>query len=374
MTRTLPKFVTLAVLIGVVLFAAPAGVALAQGRRGKKTKRKKGSTSNRATLVLTSGKKRLVTIREATYKLIKFREKGASGTQEIKAERVREIRYRSAPPAYSSGRSQMRAGQYSKAAESFTKALGKTDSGSGPWLYAAYWLGKAQLLNKKFDEAGSAFKRVREKGPECFLLPAATYGLGQAEAGASAYTKATATFSKLDDGFGTYWRALCQIGIGDAYLLQKKGTPARKAYKMAESRGARFPEIRQRALVGVGKSYVLSKSWAKALSEFESIITTAGADPVVAGNAWVGKGDCLMAKAQEKGSGDGAYKSLLKEALIAYLTCTVRFAGIPEAYPKALFQAGAIYEKLGKAKQAVYQRNELKTRCPNTRWAKKLKK
>jgi tetratricopeptide (TPR) repeat protein len=370
--RTLSSFCVRSLVLTLVLVAF-GGVADAQGRRGKKSKKPKAKSTATATLVLQSGKKRTnVRIREAKYTVIKFREKGRSGIQEIKADTVREIRYKSAPPTYSSGRSQLRGSRYDDAAASFTKALSAAEAGSGPWLYASYYLGRAKLLGKDFEAAAKAFKRVLDKAPEDFLVPAATYGLGEALTGSGEYSKASATFSKLDDGFGNYWRAQCQIGIGDAALAQKKGTPARKAYKMAESRGAAFPEIRQRALVGVGKSYVLSKSWSKALEEFERIITQAGADPVVAGNAWVGKGDCLMAQSKEK-SGP-KQKSLIKEALIAYQTCTVRYAGIPEAYPKALYQSASIYAKLGLANMAKLQRAELKSRCPSSSWAGKLKK
>jgi tetratricopeptide (TPR) repeat protein len=368
--HTLYRTVVLALLV-----IALGGVADAQGRRGKKPKRgdKKASSSTRATLVLVTGKKRSnVRIREAKYTVIKFREKGRSGNQEIKAEKVLEIRYRDAPATYSSGRSQLRGSRYEDAATSFTKALSSAPSGSGPWLYASYYLGQAKLLAKDFEAAAKAFKRVLEKAPEDFLVPHATYGLGEALTGSGEFSKATSTFQKLDDGFGGFWGAQCQIGIGNAALAQNKGRDARAAYKMAESRGRSFPEIKQAALVGVGKSYVLSKAWGKALDEFERIITQSNADPVVAGNAWVGKGDCLMAQSAEK-SGP-KQKSLMKEALIAYQTCTVRYAGIPEAYPKALYQSASIYEKLGLANMAKLQKEELKSRCPGSSWAKKLQK
>jgi tetratricopeptide (TPR) repeat protein len=329
--RSLSRILRPAVVLTLLLVAF-AGVADAQGRRGKKPK--KGSTkrsSSRATLVFQDGKKRSVSIRDATYKMVKFREKGRSGTQEIRAEKILEIRYRSAPATYSTGRSQLRGGRYADAATSFTKALSEAEAGSGPWLYASHYLGKAKLLAKDFEAAAKAFKRVLEKAPEHFLVPAATYGLGEALTGSGEYSKAATTFATLDDGFGKFWGAQCQIGVGDAALAQKKGKAARGAYKIAGDRGQSFPKIKQAALVGVGKSYVLSKAWSKALSEFERIITQSNADPVVAGNAWVGKGDCLMAQSESK-SGP-KQKSLMKEALIAYLTCTVRYAGIPEAYP-----------------------------------------
>ena len=62
-----------------------------------------------------------------------------------------------------------------------------------------------------------------------------------------------------------------------------------------------------------------------------------------------------------------------EEALIAYQTCVVRFAGTPEAYPKALFQSAWLYEQLGLKDLALSMRDELKARCPSSPWTDKLK-
>jgi tetratricopeptide (TPR) repeat protein len=357
-----------ALLLGLVAFAPPAD---AQGRRrGKKDRGGSKGPSAKAVLELRDG--RLiegVTVREATSATIKYRDKRRA-VQETKAERVAWIRYTEPDPNYSSGMSQYRAGQYGKATSSFTKARGKSKEGEWGWVYATYGLGQAQLMDKKFDEAAKDFQRLLDKAPSDFLAPFAIYGLGEAQAGGGQHAKAIATFNKLNEKYGDYWRARCQIGIGEANLAKKDASGARKAFEFAKGRAGSFNELRQMAEVGVGKSYVLAKAWDRAIEFFDGIISQGGADPEVAGNAWVGKGDCLMAQAKAKGND----KKLLKEALIAYQTCSVRYAGIPEAYPKALYQSGVIYKKLGLDDLAKLQHQELKSRSPGSVWAGKVGK
>ncbi len=364
----------LAALLALVLIPGLGGVADAQGRRRKPKKDKGKRVSSAATLMLHSGRRRKnVNVREAGYKEIKYKERGRS-TSTIKGQDVASIVYTSPPAQYATGRSKFRAQQYALAAASFTKARAEAKADSWPWVHSTYWLGMCHLMNGAYDEAQTEFGKVISKAPEHFLAPAAIFGLGEAQSGAGAHSKAKKTFSKLDEAYGSYWRAKCQLGIGGAMLAKKDATEARKAFKFAEGRGSSYAEIRQAARVGEGKSYVLSKAWDRAVDIFKQTIQGAGVDPIVAGNAYVGMGDCLMGKARDKGSSDPNYKNLLKEALIAYQNCAVRYAGIPEAYPKALYQSASLYAKLGLDKMAQLQRDELKSRCPSSSWAEKLKK
>ncbi|RMG19020.1 MAG: hypothetical protein D6731_00705 [Planctomycetota bacterium] len=352
------------------------GPAQAQGRRrrgrgksGQRQKDKGPRVSSLATIYLRQGRPlRKVSVREAGHDVVKYKERGRS-TQEIKAERVREIRFLRAPGHYSSGLSKYRAGQFEKAAEAFALARSTAPEKSWVWPFSTYWLGQSKLMAGDAAGAAKEFQALLSKHAEHFLAPAALYGLGQAQSAQGKASQAEATFAKLDEGYGDYWRARAALGAGDAALAAKNATKARGHYQKAEGRASRYPEIRQAAQVGIGKSYVLSKAYDRAIEYFEGIINSSGSDPEVAAHAWVGKGDCLYAKAEAK-RGDPA---LLKQALIAYQTCSVRYAGVPEAYPKALYQAGRIYERLGLAKLAEAQRRELKTRCPSTSWAAKLK-
>ena len=47
---------------------------------------------------------------------------------------------------YHSGRSQLRGGQYSKAATSLSRARQEASSDSWVWFYTTYWLGEAHRL------------------------------------------------------------------------------------------------------------------------------------------------------------------------------------------------------------------------------------
>lgn len=141
-------------------------------------------------------------------------------------------------------------------------------------------------------------------------------------------------------------------------------------YNFARDRaGSRQPDLSRAASVGIGKAYIADKKFDRAIRMFDEILRTPGVDPDVAGGAWVGKGDCQMAAAEHKGND----KNLLKEALISYQTCAVRFAGTT-AYPKALYQSGALYERLGQPQLAAAARKELKQRCPSSPWTDKLGK
>ena len=357
-----------ALILGTAL--GTASEAQAQGRRGNDAAADKG-TSALATLITYRGKDiENVEVREEKFAKIRYRPRGGR-IEEISGADVKEVRYLSPPPAFATGMSQLRAGLYAKAVTSFTAARNAAEDGSWVWFHGTLRLGESQMLGGSYAEAQKEFERLLGKDAEHFLAPEAIYLLGRSQSAAGAHAKALSTFGKLDSGFGVIFSARGRLDMGDPALGKGDPTDARKHFKFAEDRaGLRHQDLRRAAKVGVGKSFVADKRWDDAVQHFDAIISEPGVAAEVAGGAWVGKGDCKLAQAEER-SGD---KNLLKEALIAYQTCAVRYAGTPEAYPKALFQSAMIYEKLGLPQLASHMRDELKSRSPNSPWAAKLDK
>lgn len=372
--------VALLATTAVTAVLAPASAEAQGRRRGKKPKKGKGSKKGnraygQANLILARGRN-LEDVRvradQEGFKEIKYRAKGTSRSDTVKGSNVVDIRYISpASPLFETGRGQIRAGKYKKAATSFTAARREGDDNSWVNFHATYWLGEAKRLSGDYSGAAAEYDRLLKKSPEHWLVPFALNGLGRAHLGAKDWGKAKGIFKKLDsDDFGAIWQARASLGLGDAALGDNDNSGARKAYNLAESRGrsARSNDLRLAAKVGTGKTLIAKKQYQSAIQTFEAIMSEPGIDPEVAGDAWNGKGDCLYDQAKEAGDD----KNLLKQALIAYQTCEVRYAGTPEAYPKALFRAAEILEKLGLGKQAGYMRDELKNSCPNSPWTKKL--
>ncbi len=363
---------TLVAGLAAGLLLASAGDALAQGRgrgRGRNEPDKPAeSAAAMATLVLDDGRTRdNVEVREEKFAAIKFRDRGRN--DEVAGEKVVEIRYQGAPPTFMAGQSQLRGGAFDRAVQSFTSARNGAADGSWLWFHATYWLGEAQRKNGNPTEAMAEYQRVLEKGADHWLAPAAIYGLGRAQTDAARYPNAVTTFKRLDTGFGEAWGFKGKVGEADALFAQKQYAPARGAYETAERGASRFPAIRRQAQVGIGNCYVADKRYDDAVRYFEGIINqSGGVDPEVGGGAWVGIGDCRFAQAKENQNDPNR----LKEALIAYQTAVVRYAGVQGSYPRALFQSATIYKLLNLPALAKHQEDELRSRVPKSPYVKQL--
>lgn len=364
--------------VGRVLLAALVALSLsdqaaAQGRRdpkkgGKPKAARKGPA--RATILLERGRELVdVEIRQEKFAGIQYRAKGTRSSDEVPGEKVIEIRYLDPDPVYSSGVSRVRAGLYKRAVESFDKVLAELEGeGDWTWFYATFWRGEAKRRSGDYEGAAKDFQALVEKDGAHFLAPQALYGLGLAQGSLKNSSEAEEAFKKLDQGFGQKWAAKAQLGLGDAYLAMEKLLEARRAYGLAASRAAGDADLRLGAQVGEAKCQVARKEYDGALTAFDSILRSKDASPDVMAAAWAGKGDCLRARGETSDD-----KEVLKAALIAYQTVVVRFAGVPESYPRALYRSGELYAKLGLENLAELQRKELRERCPSSPWTAKLK-
>lgn len=358
----------LLVLAGALAVAGPAQ-AQPRGRGRDPAPAGGAAKAATATLVLEDGRRMAgVEVREEKFAKVKFRDRGRM--DEVDGERVVEIRYDDPPPAFVSGLSQLRAGLYERAAASFTAARNQGADGSWVKLHATYYLGEAQRGAGAHTEAVAEYRRLLDQAADHWLAPAAHFGLGQALAAAGKASDAVSAFKKLDQGFGDRWRLQGKLGEADALLAQGQPGPARGAYEIAQQGASRFPAVRQAAQVGIGKCYVADKRYDDAVRFFEGIISQTGLEPEVAGGAWLGIGDCRAAQAAE--NGDDANR--LKEALIAYQTAVVRYAGVLSVYPKALYMSHEVLKKLGKPELAARMADELRGRFPKNPWTDRLGK
>jgi tetratricopeptide (TPR) repeat protein len=285
----------------------------------------------------------------------------------INGDEVKEIRWKNPPSAFGSGVNQLRAGLYERAATSFTQALANAQA--APWLstFATFYLAEAQRGMGSNDEAIGNYNRIIEGSPDHWLFPAAIHGLGYAQLGAGNAGDARSTFARLDSDYSLYWGALGKLGEGRALLADGSTGPAREAFNLSKNRAGIHQGISGEAQVGISQCLIADGRYDVAIRDFEQIIGR-NPPPEVGGSAWVGKADCLLAQA---GGVEGGNENGLKEALIAYLTCTVRYAGTG-AYPKALYQAAQILRALNKADQAESLESELRARCPNSEWTGRL--
>ena len=356
--------------VSVLFAAALASPALAQ--RGSRDSDDDDRLLNVADILLHNGRSHdEVMIGSYDFKEIKYREKGRR-PESVKGEEISEIRFRHAPAAYTTGLSQVRAGLYDRAVSSFTAARSSAKDDSWVKVFATYWLGETHRLmgsQEALDTAIEEFGRVVNTAGGHFVAPAAIYGLGLAQASAGRGGEAISTFGKLAGGeFGDLWRLQAKVGEGNAYLDQKDAGKARQAFEIANQTAMRYPSVRREAQVGIGKAYIMDKRYDDAVRFFDEIIGQPGVQNEVAGGAWLGKGDCRYEEAR---AGGGNQKAL-KEALIAYQTCVVRYAGVPEVYPKALYMSATIYKALNLNELAGHMEQELKSRCPSSQWADRL--
>ncbi|MEZ6185932.1 MAG: tetratricopeptide repeat protein [Planctomycetota bacterium] len=364
---------TRALVLGLCLLGAIGAPAAAQSRRGRgkppADDKKKDAGPSKGTIITERSEIRDVFVLDESFESIKYAqdERGRRGARDIKGEEVLEIRYDDTPPEFLSGQSQLRAGRYERAAESFAEAR-KAPLG---WIevHATLYVGDAKRMAEDYTGAIAEYEKLIKAHPKHYLAPAAIYGLGLAQAKANQLGAALKTFGELDRGWGDRWRVKGKIGEGNAYLAKEDFTKSLTAFGIARDNAGNGP-LRSEAVVGMGSAYVLSKQYEKANDLFDDLLRGSTLDPEVAGAAWAGRGDIRYAEAEQ----EGMDKNALKKALIAYQTSVTQYAGVPGSYAKSLYMSAKIYRHLGMEKLADYMEQELLDSRPGSPWAKKLKR
>jgi tetratricopeptide (TPR) repeat protein len=192
---------------------------------------------------------------------------------------------------------------------------------------ALQWLGRVHAAAGDADAATSAYARVAE-APLPELKMAARNAVARIKLGQEDFTGALADF--------------------DAILAEQASGPA------ADS---------QRFAAKLGRAVVLQRqgSHEEALVTLDEVIAKASPDDeAVQAEAFLRKGDSLVARGQEK------------DALLAYLHVDILFSGQAGPHAEALFQLSKLWTNAGKAERAAEARRKLTAQYPASEWAKKL--
>jgi tetratricopeptide (TPR) repeat protein len=189
--------------------------------------------------------------------------------------------------------------------------------------------------------------------------------------------------------------------LGDIFTAINKPDLAAQQYAAVE-RGAPWEDVKMRARIAKGHALLSQGKPQDALAEFDGALSLAGKQdsPLVARqqqSAHLGKAACLAASGKPA---DGitlvesvisaadpeqselfarAYNTLgtclraagkKKEALLAFLHVDVLYAAQAQAHAEALKNLTELWPEVGQPQRAVEAQELLKSRYPNSRWAK----
>ncbi|MGE0535937.1 MAG: hypothetical protein AB7O68_13235 [Pirellulales bacterium] len=189
--------------------------------------------------------------------------------------------------------------------------------------------------------------------------------------------------------------------LGDIFTAINKPDLAAQQYAAVE-RGAPWDDVKMRARIAKGYALLSQDKPHDALTEFEGALSLAGQQdsPLVARQqqaAQLGKAACLAASGKPA---DGialvegvisksdpeqgelfarAYNTLgtclraagkKKEALLAFLHVDVLYAAQAQAHAEALKNLTELWPEVGQPQRAAAAQELLKSRYPNSRWAK----
>ncbi|MBX9788317.1 MAG: hypothetical protein K2Y37_05335 [Pirellulales bacterium] len=189
--------------------------------------------------------------------------------------------------------------------------------------------------------------------------------------------------------------------LGDVFTAINKPDLAAGQYAAVE-RGAPWSDVKMRARIAKGHALLSQGKPADALGEFEGALSLAGKEdsPLVTRqkqSAELGKAACLAATDKAAAgismveaviaAGDPeqselfarAYNTLgtclraagkKKEALLAFLHVDVLYASQAQAHAEALKNLTELWPEVGQPQRAVEAQELLKSRYPNSRWAK----
>lgn len=290
----------------------------------------------------------------------------------IPANEVYEVVHGDRVPAFDAGMGAFLAGRYRDAAQRFQEATSVRTPEWAP-IYARFWLAETQRALGDADPAQwqaaiQTYEGFLHDNANHILVPRATYGLGETLRLLGRYDQAQEKFNALVEGFqqfGLYWRARGQYGLGMTALAlgANHGEEARQFFDVVSHMpegGGYLDEVKQLATVGLARASMATERWDQAIAILEGIIARATAPEVVASAANL-LAEC---KLRRENTVDAKW-----QALHAYLQTAIRFPGAREAYAEALFRGSEIAQDLGETALAASLLEELRSRCPDSRYA-----
>jgi TolA-binding protein len=223
----------------------------------------------------------------------------------------------------------------------------------------------ATVLQKqgKLDEAAGLLQGLL-KGPDRSRFPSdllewlAEYRLERKEfAGALEAARALCETASEEP-----WRQIGWFLAGKAHLAENRVAEARDAFEKALATGARTPSAAGAAL-RLGDIALAQTNWTAAAEYFQRAAEAAADDSMIdiRARAYAGLGQAA------RGRGDA-------EAAARYFMSVAVLFDDPEVVPECLFEAAQAFRRLNRNAESEKAMDELRSRYPESRWAKGAEK
>lgn len=312
-----------------------------------------------------------VTISKEASDKIRYKLRGRSA--EVASERVREIVHGEAPEVYQQAEGARNGGRLKRSLGLFETARG--DTGAPEWLRPWATFRKAEVGRSlgdaaSLDGAVEEYETLLADYADHYLAARGHFGLAEALRNLDRASDSVDHYDALAGGdYGDRWRYMGMYGKGMAMLAQGRNNDARIEFAKISDQSS-DPALRSRAAFGMGAALLQEKRYDDAISHFESLkdealASGAATSPVVAA--------ALVGLAQSYMKSNPDQEETRKRALLAYLEVTVLHAGSGEHYANALYGAAQIYRMMGKQARAEELERELKSQCPDSEPARKIK-
>ncbi|MBM4049470.1 MAG: tetratricopeptide repeat protein [Planctomycetes bacterium] len=324
-----------------------------------------------ATDTVTLKSNRVITGRVAadTYEKVDVEVTGADGQKSVvssPAAEVREVRYGDQPSAYAQAMFDQKQGKHEAVVAGLDKLL--KDPKSPRWMpqyallnMATSYVAWAERDKAQYAQAQAAFERLVKEVPNSRFTVEARLGLSQCCMALGQHDKAAAALADLVAGkFGEGPALQGELLAGKSLEAQEKVADAEKKYAAVAARGEKgFPELATAGLLNRAGCLTKMQKYADAQGILVKLAKEAQTEDLKA-LAYNNLGECLLAQKE------------LREAQLAFLRVVVLYFKVKDEHGRALYWSGQCFEKRGDPSRANELYDELRSKYPNSAWAKKV--
>lgn len=288
--------------------------------------------------------------------------------REIAVNEIKALTYGDDPLEMKSARSNIRDGNYGGALEQLKRidfsSLRRRVVQQDYKFYVAMCNARLALAGTgdKAQAAGMMNKfRNDEKGSYHYLE--ATEIMGDLALGMGKYEVAATLYTQYGKAPWPEYKMRANVLSAQALMAQKKYKEAYSKYQAVVASPVKGTEAdRQKALANLGTASCLAQAPGgakKGIALAKKVLESADpTDTELYARAYNAMGTCYGKSGQSK------------DALLAFLHTDILFYSQPEAHAEALFHLASLWETVNKRDRAVKARNLLKSRYPDSRWAK----
>ncbi len=236
-----------------------------------------------------------------------------------------------------------------------------TQFAAKPNLKAQILFTQAGLLQQegKQKEALAIFEKILTENPDVPLSADNLDRYGRALLAEGKVDEALKVYEGIMTGFANSPRSLDKgvFGIGLVYFTQEKYDLADKQFEEMKT-NYRWSPLMGDAIYYSGMVKLKLGKFDEAIKIFESVAGSRGGSNEAKARALIGAGDAEAAKKD------------FNKALGNYVKVTLFYEALQDVAPEAFFKSAQMNEKIGKAEEAKKLYQQLKTRYPNSPWAK----